>query len=252
MKIALLADIHANVRALEACLADAQKEGADQYAFLGDLVGYGAEPAAVLDKVMQWVAEGAWCLRGNHDDMALYPPVSEGKALGEQGIHWTHSQLNAAHLQFLKSLPLTHTHGSLFLVHASARDPEKWSYVHDDIQAGRSLEAATHNPEIRYVFGGHVHHQTLYYRGGGRGLQSFTPTHGVSIPVSAHRYWVATVGSVGQPRDKKVQAMYALFDVQAQKLMFRRVPYDHTAAAAAIRKVTGLPSYFADRLLLGQ
>jgi diadenosine tetraphosphatase ApaH/serine/threonine PP2A family protein phosphatase len=96
-----------------------------------------------------------------------------------------------------------------------------------------------------------VHHQTLYFRGTGRGLMAFKPTPGISIPVSSARSWIATVGSVGQPRDGNTAAMYALFDTQQARLTFRRVAYDHHAAARAIREA-GLPEFFAARLEQGR
>jgi hypothetical protein len=96
--------------------------------------------------------------------------------------------------------------------------------------------------DIRHVFGGHVHRQMLYYQGQGRGLLEFVPTPGAAIPVPAHRRWVATIGSVGQPRDGRQEAMYALFDRDAARLTFARVAYDHAAAAAAIR-AAGLPDF---------
>jgi diadenosine tetraphosphatase ApaH/serine/threonine PP2A family protein phosphatase len=114
-----------------------------------------------------------------------------------------------------------------------------------------SLNAAVKiSDEIRYVFGGHVHRQTLYYQGQGRGLMAFAPTAGAAIPVSAHRRWIATIGSVGQPRDGRTDAMYALFDRDKAQLTFARVPYDYGSAADAIR-AAGLPEFFADRLLRG-
>ena len=79
----------------------------------------------------------------------------------------------------------------------------------------------------------------------------FEPTPGVALPVPAHRQWLATVGSVGQPRDGRSEAMYALFDTVALQLTFMRVPYDHLAAAQAIR-AAGLPAFQADRLALGR
>jgi predicted phosphodiesterase len=75
MKLALLSDLHANARALAACLAHARAAGATQFAFLGDLVGYGAEPLAVLDQVMALAAAGAWVVRGNHDAAAARAPA---------------------------------------------------------------------------------------------------------------------------------------------------------------------------------
>ena len=106
-------------------------------------------------------------------------------------------------------------------------------------------------PEVRHVFGGHVHMQTLYYRGVDSGLMKFAPTPGITVPVPRHRHWLATIGSVGQPRDGNPQAMYALFDSVKLQLSFQRVSYDHQAAAAAIRKA-GLPTFFADRLEVGR
>jgi diadenosine tetraphosphatase ApaH/serine/threonine PP2A family protein phosphatase len=80
---------------------------------------------------------------------------------------------------------------------------------------------------------------------------AFTPTPAVVVPTPRHRQWVATVGSVGQPRDGHPQAMYALFDSAAHKLTFFRVAYDHASAAAAILRA-GLPPFFAQRLELGK
>lgn len=250
MKLALLSDVHANLHALEACLAHAQAQGAQQTAFLGDLVGYGADPVAVLQRVMRLAEQGAWVLKGNHDEMALCPPL-EIKRIGDSTAHWTHDQLNAEQRAFLAGLPLTLQQDTVLLVHASAEAPERWRYVDEPRAAALSLEAAALWPQVRYVFGGHVHRQTLYYRGAAGGLMAFEPTAGVPLPVPPHRHWLATVGSVGQPRDGSPRAMYALFDPQRAQLTFHRVDYDYQAAAAAIRRA-GLPEYFADRLELGR
>lgn len=250
MKLALLSDIHANLQALEACLDHAQRQGATQHALLGDLVGYGGDPAPVMDRIQQLANGGAVVLLGNHDEMALQPPAQSDR-LGEATAGWTHAQLTTEHRQFLSTLPLTARLQSCWLVHASADAPEKWRYVEDERSAGASLEAAVTDPQVRYVFGGHVHRQTLYYKGSGRGLMAFAPTPGVPIPTPAHRQWIATVGSVGQPRDGQPSAMYALFDLAQARLTFHRVPYDHMAAAAAVRRA-GLPEYFAKRLEEGR
>ena len=108
-----------------------------------------------------------------------------------------------------------------------------------------SLDALA-SPELRHVFGRHVHHQTLYYREADASLMEFAPTPGVAIPLPRHRHWLAALGSVGPPR-----AMHALFDTSRLQLAFQRVAYDYLGAAAAIGRA-GLFAYFADRLETGQ
>ncbi len=250
MKLALLSDIHANIQAFEACLAHARAHGAEQFALLGDLVGYGADPAAVVEQARALSAQGALLVKGNHDALAVRPP-GVVQTVGDSTAAWTHAQLNTSQLDFLDQLPLSLQHESMLLVHASADVPAAWRYVTDERAASASMDAASLMPEVRYVFGGHVHMQTLYYRGAGASLMKFVPTPGVALPVPRHRHWLATIGSVGQPRDRNPQAMYALFDTHKLQLTFQRVAYDHHAAAVAIRQAA-LPDYFADRLELGR
>lgn len=252
--LALLSDLHANLRALDACMAHARAQGAQRFAVLGDLVGYGAEPAAVLDRVMDLAAQGAVVLKGNHDELACAPPApDQGPAQTQDALaaQWTRSQLRPAHTEFVAGLPLTVQVDDCLLVHASADAPAKWRYVDDARSAGASLEAALALPGVRHVMGGHVHHQTLYYRGTGQSLMAFKPTAGVPVPQPRHRQWIATVGSVGQPRDGDPRAMYALWDPLGPRITFHRVAYDHFAAAAAIRR-SGQPEFFAQRLEAGR
>lgn len=250
MRLALLSDIHANIQALHACLEHAQGQRAERYAFLGDMVGYGADPGAVVDRIMQLADSGAVALKGNHDAMAVTPP-QKVTTVGDTTAHWTHAQLSPARRAWLDGLPLTAHEDTVLLVHASANEPALWRYVHDAKGASASLDASAAWAGVRYVFGGHVHRQTLYFRGADNDLMMFVPKAGVAIPVPKHRQWLATVGSVGQPRDGKPLAMYALFDSERAQLTFHRVAYDHLGAAAAIRRA-GLPDYFAARLEDGQ
>ena len=230
-------------------MAHAERQQVHQTVFLGDLVGYGANPTEVLDLVMEQAERGAIVVQGNHDVMAVTPPtqiVSQGAVTAQ----WTHNQLELHHLDFLRTRPLLETQGNCLFVHATADAPAKWRYVEDERSAQISLDAALVQPNIRYVFGGHVHRQSLYYQGTGRSLMRFKPTPGVAIPTPSHRCWLATVGSVGQPRDGNAQAMYAVFDTSPAKLTFFRVPYDHSLAAHAIRKA-GLHESLAMRLEVG-
>ncbi|GAB3777795.1 metallophosphoesterase family protein [Ramlibacter monticola] len=249
MKLALLSDLHANRRALLACLAHARQLGADQFAFLGDLVGYGAEPVAVLELVMELAGRGAFVVRGNHDAAAAQGPGIGGT--GEQlAATWTQAQLAPEHRDFLAALPLTATFEDALLVHADPHAPARWQYLDRPALVARALGAAQRRG-ARKVFVGHVHQQQLYYRAADGHPMAFAPVPGVPVPLAAHRMWLAVVGSVGQPRDGDPRAMYALLDVAQSRLAFHRIAYDHTAAAADIR-AAGLPESFALRLERGR
>jgi diadenosine tetraphosphatase ApaH/serine/threonine PP2A family protein phosphatase len=250
MKWALLSDIHANIQALQACLEHARTQNVDRWAILGDLVGYGGDPLPVVEQVMRLHADGAVVLKGNHDAMAVTPPQAEG-SLGAMTAAWTYQQLPPACRRFLAHIPTSQRFDDLLLVHASAHQPDEWRYVDNERTAQQCIDAAAQETPLSHIFVGHVHHQTLYYQGAGRGLMAFNPTPGVPVPVPRHRAWVATVGSVGQPRDGDTRAMYAVYDDTSSHITFQRVAYDHGSAAAAIRSA-GLPEYFANRLELGR
>ncbi len=250
MKWALLSDVHANLAAWQACVTHAQSQGVTHWAVLGDLVGYGPQPGAIVDAVMRLQQNtGAVVLRGNREELALRG--GSGESMGAMTAQWTQEQLSVDQRDWLAQLPLTHISGPLMLVHASADQPERWHYVEDARGAARSLDAASGlSPDLRYVRGGHVHQQTLYFRGKGTQLMAFKPTPGVAVPVPAHRHWLATIGSVGQPRDGSTRAAYATLDVARQQLCFHRVSYDHLATAREIRRA-GLPEILAARLEKG-
>jgi len=233
--IALLADIHANLEALEACLAHARAARADRYAFLGDLVGYGADPAAVVEIVRQHAASGAVVVQGNHD-ASVAGSSRDMDDHAHEAILWTREALDADARGYLASLPLAVIEGRSCFVHASADRPARWEYVEEGNAARRSVDAAA----TAWTFSGHVHRQTLYFDGGGTAMGQFKPSPGTAIPVGHNRRWLAIAGSVGQPRERNPAAAYALFDDAGETLTFHRVPYDHHRAARKIR-AAGLP-----------
>ncbi|MEN9537842.1 MAG: hypothetical protein RLZZ126_77 [Pseudomonadota bacterium] len=250
MRLALLSDIHANLLGMQACIAHAREQGADQLALLGDFVGYGPEPAAVLELARDLADDGAWLIQGNHDEMVLDPPAV-AQTLGEITALWTHHQLGPEHLAFLRRLPLQHQHDKVLLVHASADEPAAWRYVYHLASAQDSLEALSEQPGKRFSFVGHVHAQTLYSRDEQGAVTLRESPVGQELLLDSDWHWLATVGSAGQPRDGDPRAMYSLFDTAAETLCFHRVAYDHHAAAARVRKA-GLPEWLAQRLELGR
>lgn len=246
MKLALFADIHSNLEAITACLAHAEALGANRYAFLGDLVGYGADPVAVLDLIERYAAQGAAVVFGNHDAAVMGRPDDTLSAHARTAIAWTQDQLGETQRSFLDSLPLMIRDDDLLFVHASAAAPEQWIYVTGPREAAESIKAG----KAGTIFSGHVHEQKLFYVGADGRPMLFRPVPGTPIPAGKHRQWLAIVGSTGQPRDRSNKACYALADLERDRLTFFRVAYDCKAAAQKIRSA-GLPERLARRLERG-
>ncbi|HZW20665.1 metallophosphoesterase family protein [Noviherbaspirillum sp.] len=247
MLIAILTDIHANREAMTACLAHARERNAQRYAFLGDLVGYGADPAWVVDTVMDYVARGAFAVQGNHDIAVTQAASKHMNPQAREVVEWTRAQLNEEQLQFLDKLPLTQEHNNLLFVHATAAEPKSWEYITGTLEAVKSMHAT----RARITFCGHVHEPALYNLSPTGKVSSFVPTGDSSIPLGTQRRWLVLPGSVGQPRDGNPAACYALFDDVTHELVYFRVPYDYESAAAKIR-AAGLPQSIGNRLEHGR
>jgi diadenosine tetraphosphatase ApaH/serine/threonine PP2A family protein phosphatase len=247
MKIALITDLHANREAVEAVLEHAASRGAIRHAFLGDFVGYGADPGWVVDRVREFVAQGAAAVMGNHDAAVVQGPLPTMVPEARRVVEWTRAQLSGSQLDFLASLPMTAGGGDRLYVHANAYAPGDWGYVTGRTEAVRSLQATN----ARFTFCGHMHEPRLYHLTGTGKSGDFVPMAGTPIPLSLQRRWLAIPGSAGQPRDGNPAACYALFETDSATLTFHRVPYDIAAASAKIRRA-GLPPRLADRLHHGE
>ncbi|MBV9702368.1 MAG: metallophosphoesterase family protein [Methylobacteriaceae bacterium] len=245
MLIAVLADIHANREALDACLDDAQANGAERYVFLGDIVGYGADPAYAVDVVADHAARGAVVLLGNHD-----AAIAEGgydlNPVARGAIDWTRTQLDAQRRDFLAGLPLQYEEVDRLFVHAEASSPPSWNYV----LSSRDAELSLASTGARLTFCGHVHRPQLYGAASGRPVHSYAVDADTGMRLEQSRRWLAVLGSVGQPRNRDPAASYGLFDDEGDVFTYRRVPYDIEAAAEKII-AAGLPPALAHRLFLG-
>ncbi|MEK6650616.1 MAG: metallophosphoesterase family protein, partial [Bacteroidota bacterium] len=137
MRTAVISDIHGNLEALAAVERSIREEGADHVVCLGDIVGYGADPVACIDRVRALCAH---VILGNHDVAAGDPSAAERvSSLAALGLLWTRSALTADHLMYLRGLPLTHDDGDLYFVHASPINPAEWAYIFDAIDARAAL-----------------------------------------------------------------------------------------------------------------
>lgn len=248
MRIAVLSDIHGNLEAFRACLDDARARGAERLVLLGDLVGYGADPGAVVDIAMEEVAGGAIALLGNHDEAAAAPGGAGGmNDMAAAAIAWTRTRLTPAQRGFIAALPLSAEEDGRLYVHAEASAPSRWRYVTDAEAARRSMAATNAHTTVC----GHVHKPALYSLGDTGKLTGFGPVPGGPVPLGRGRQWLAVVGAVGQPRDGDPSAGYLMIDTTPLQATWLRVPYDVAGAAAKIR-AAGLPDALAERLFTGR
>jgi diadenosine tetraphosphatase ApaH/serine/threonine PP2A family protein phosphatase len=251
MLTALLTDIHGNREAFEACRNEARRLGAEKFVYLGDLVGYGADPAYIVDTIAEDVSRGAICLMGNHDLAAVEGPTDYMNEAARAAIEWTIRRLDKPQKDFLAALPYkastTGESGARTdYVHGDASAPERFIYVTGVETAERSLAASA----AHVTFCGHVHRPQLYYAAAGKPPTFFPPTANLPTPLARSRRWLAVLGSVGQPRDGNPLASFALYDDLRGTLNFVRVSYDVDAAARKIY-AAGLPEFLAERLFLG-
>ena len=246
MRIALISDIHANLPALEACLAAAERLDADTLAFLGDFVGYGPDPEAVIERVRPLAEAGAIAVLGNHD-LAVLKPSKDMNATAAQAIAWTRKELSEASKSFLAGLPFEVRSGDMLFVHSDASDPTAWHYVTDAETARASLAGCG----ATVTFCGHVHVPAVYCLSATGKMITHVPAKGVETPLLAQRKWLAVLGSAGQPRDGNPAASFAIYDTTARTLTYHRAPYDVEGVSQRIRE-KGLPESLADRLLRGR
>lgn len=247
MRIAIFSDIHANREAFDACLIHATRQRADRMIFLGDMVGYGADPLYITDRVRREIERGALAIFGNHDEAAVTGDGSSMNQYARAAIEWTHKTLDADARAFLTSLPMKIEEDNRLYVHADASAPSEWRYILDLHSAERSLLAT----DRKLTVCGHVHRPQLYHMSPGRPPQFFAPQASSPIPLIASRQWLAVLGAVGQPRDDNPAAAYCMLDVEKNEITYHRVGYDIERAATKIRDA-GLPQMLAARLYIGR
>jgi diadenosine tetraphosphatase ApaH/serine/threonine PP2A family protein phosphatase len=237
-RILLVADVHANLVALEAVLAAAQ--GVDGIWVMGDTVGYGPDPSDVLALLRE---RGATIVAGNHDRaVATGEGVAAFNRYAAEAVRLHRAWLSAEERDTLGALSLTASASGFTLCHGSLRDPI-WEYVMTVAQARVTLELSA----TPHCCNGHTHVPALYRLDG---------TRATSVDIAADRPMPLTgrclvnPGSVGQPRDGDARAAYALLETDGGTIAFRREPYDVAETQRRIR-ARALPAFLADRLAVG-
>lgn len=239
MRIAVLSDIHSNIVALDAVLASAGS--VDAVWHLGDVVGYGPEPDAVVGRLRELGAIG---VRGNHDAAAAGgDEINYFNTDARAAMEWTRKHISSTTLAWLDTLPKTRTEDSFTLVHGSPRDPI-WEYI-TSMPVARANLATIDTP---YGLHGHTHIPICWRSDDGR-VEAVSPGDGSRLDLDERRV-LLNPGSVGQPRDGNPLASYMVIDTDAQTCTWSRVTYDIAAVQEAMAKQR-LPDRLVARLAYG-
>jgi diadenosine tetraphosphatase ApaH/serine/threonine PP2A family protein phosphatase len=243
----ILSDLHANIDALDAVLAAAPAESWDRAIVLGDLVGYGAEPAAVIERVQ--ALNPLVTIRGNHDKAAC--GIEDGSSfnyVARLAAQWTYEALSPEHREYLRALPKgpVAIDEKLEICHGAPFDEDH--YIFDAEDASRALDAATRH----LCLFGHTHLPVVFRRNP-ETFDGFLPEGSAesTIEIDEGLNYLINVGSVGQPRDGDPRAAFGIFDSTGPSLLLRRVEYPVQAAQRRILNA-GLPASLANRLGIGR
>jgi len=240
MKYAIVADIHANLEALQVVLEDAKAQKCTHHACLGDVVGYNANPKECLDIIRD---AGMPCVKGNHDEYCSIESNLEGfNPHAAEAVNWTRRQLTDEDRQWLRDLKYIRLVASFSIVHATLDGPQRWGYVFDRLAAAASF--TYQNTSV--CFFGHTHVPVAFIRDSVVRGGTYS-----KFKIEPGRKYFINVGSVGQSRDGVPKATYVIYDMIGQTIELRRLDYDMPRTQAKII-AAGLPKRLADRLVDGR
>jgi len=243
MTYGLISDIHANIEAFTAVLAE--MASVDAFLCMGDIVGYGPDPVACIDRLQS--LPNLTCIAGNHDLAAIGRySLDWFNPFARAAIEWTSDRLTGDARSYLESLRLTAEVNSAFLVHGAY--PNHMDYITTTSEAMETFEAITGSP----CFIGHTH-VCEYYRNrrGTRSADQTAVLPGGVIALESDFSYIVNPGSIGQPRDGNPDASFGIYNTETHEVEVRRAAYDIAAVQKKMRKAR-LPQYLIDRLPRGR
>ena len=239
MRFAVFGDIHANLEALQAVLADARDYGCTHHVCIGDVVGYNANPRECLEIIRDL---GCPVVKGNHDEQAHCTESKEiFNPLADEAIRWTRAQLGDDHKRWLAELRLVRQVRDFTVVHATLDMPQQWGYVFNQLDAAASFSYQYTN----LCFYGHTHAPRAYVRD-----ETVRAVPLDVLQIEPGKKYFVNVGSVGQPRDGDWHASDCIYHADKNLVELRRIEYDINTAQDKV-VAAGLPQRLADRLALG-
>ncbi len=241
MRYAILSDIHGNLEALEAVIADCKCQKVDTVLCAGDIIGYGTNPKECIEilqkyKVVCVAGNNDWAVSGRLDATHFTP---DEKA----AIMWTRDNLPFEYYNYLNALELILKNKDFILAHSTLHNPKDFHYM-DDISKAPDTFYLMDNP---VCFVGHTHVPKIFIQQGSNIFYS----NGLDIEVNPTYKYVVNAGSVGQPRDGNPMASYCIYDTKMKMIENKRVRYDVAAAQQKIL-AAGLPEFLAQRLAVGE
>jgi len=252
VRLALISDVHGNLEALTAVMADIATQSVDQIACLGDVVGYGPNPCECLDVVMN---RCEFTIMGNHDQATLFDPEGFNQ-VALRAIYWTRDALDRGtgkaaqankRWDFLGELPRWYQNGDFLYVHGSPRDPTNEYVFPETIYDQKRMELLFERLQ-KYGFQGHTHMPGVFTTD----LEFITPDDcQYEFPLGREKLMV-NVGSVGQPRDEDPRSCYTIVDQAKKVVYFRRVNYDFETTIRKIYAIEDLDNMLGDRLRTGR
>lgn len=242
MRYYVISDIHGNLEALHSVIEDISSQKTGQYLYIGDLVGYGADPQAVI-RIVQSIGPKV-LIAGNHDWGVLgLLDLEYFNEYAKEAVVWAKSVLNKEELSYLKSFRLLYESEIFTLVHGSLDGAEKFHYIFNADDAYFTIKLM----KTPLCFVGHTHVAGIFYSSNGK----IEYTKEAKVKIDYSRKYVINVGSIGQPRDRDPRASYAIYDDEAGTVETRRVNYDIKATQKKILDA-GLPRWLASRLSEGR
>jgi predicted phosphodiesterase len=239
----IIADIHGNLEALVAVLEgiNSNKEKIEKIICLGDIVGYGADPAECI-RITEEISDVI--LAGNHDFAVCgQTKIEDFNSYAKEAVLWSKNALNEQEIDFLKGLPLTHRDKNIDFAHSSLHRPESWRYLSRTPDTYIDFQIM----ETQVLFVGHTHTPVIFENTGTevKRLTSY------EISLSPDKKYIINPGSIGQPRDRDPKASFATFDLEKKLVKIIRVEYDIKETQRKILNA-GLPEVLADRLSDGR
>ncbi len=243
MRYLVVADIHSNIEAFEAVLEKAKNTGYDKVIFLGDVVGYGANPEECILMLKNKMDFG---VIGNHDRAIIDEnELSFFNEIAREALLWTRERLaGTMYLNFLKELPYTREiEPGIVITHSSVSAPEYWDYILTPYEAQLEFE----NADFKIMLYGHTHVPIVFEYTGGKAI----PLMGSSFYLEESKRYILNPGSVGQPRDGDNRAAFAILDTEKRVYEVYRVHYRFDEQQRKIKEA-GLPLMLATRLEIGR